>query len=210
MEDADNVHLDDGRIAQLKEMGNGCYVELYESDDDPRYSRGQPEGYERVGSQYLLKPKPVFRHMQVLPVSPELKRRLAEVLDNGIDWLDDGPGSKKDWFDDTTRADKLLKYVSDNWRDDDPGIVRDVAEELVREDVMLCNRTGRLFTLGEWSRPTGSYVATVASDEGNRCPNCGAPKDEFWECIRSSRRTRVPNKYQCQNCGKTKTGITTG
>lgn len=236
MDNADEVQLDDGRTVQVKEMGNGCYVEVW--DDG-----------ERQSGQYLLKPKPVVGAMHVLPISSDTKLRLGHLLSNAQEWLDDdslsesagtdnsncelsdddesrsdstgtdnsdselsddGPGAEKDWFDDTTRADKLLKYVSDNWRDDDPGVLADVAIELAQEDVMLCNRTKKLFTLGEWSAPTGSYVATVASDEANRCPRCGAPKEEYWECIRSSRRTRVPNKYQCQNCGKTRSGITTG
>lgn len=211
MDGADEVPIGGNRIVQLKEMGNGCYVELYEeADDNARYSRGQPEGYSRIGSQFLLKPKPVFRSLEVLPVPTELKLRLGEVLTNAQEWLDEGEGSEKDWFEDTSRADKLLHYVSGNWYEDDPGILRDVAEALAKENVMLCNRSRNLFTLGEWGRPTGSYVATVAADEGNRCPNCGAPKSEFWECIKSSRRTRVPNTYKCQNCGKTKKGITTG
>lgn len=210
MKGAIDVPLDDGRIVQLKEMSNGCYVELYVPDENPGTQKHPPdEGYARKGSQYLLKPKPVFRNIEILPVSPQLKVRLAEVLDDAVEWLDDGAGAEKDWFDDTTRKDKLLKYASDNWRDDE-GIVQDVARELVEQDLMLCNRTGNLFTLGEWGRPTGSYVATISSDEADRCPNCGAPKDEFWKCVRSSRRTRVPNRYKCQNCGKTKNGITTG
>lgn len=200
MDGADSVQLDDGRIVQLKEMGNGCYVEVYVEAENPSYNRGQPEGYERQGGQYLLKPKPVFEEMQMLPVSQDLKLRLAGILDDGID--DDRPEDE--------RREYLLQHAKESWRDDDQGILRDVAEQLVRDDVMLCNRTGTLFTLGEWGRPTGSYVATVADDEANRCPRCGAPKDEFWNCIRSSRRTRVPNKYQCDNCGKTQTGITTG
>jgi len=191
MDRADEVQLDDGRTVELKEMGNGCYIEI-------------------DGSQYLLKPEPVFRHMQMIPISTNLKVRLAQVLDNAIEWLDDGEGAEKDWLDDTSRADKLLHYVEDNWQDDDPGVIQDVAEDLARQDTMLCNRTGELFTLGEWGRPSGSYVATVSADESRRCPKCGAPKDEFWECIKSSRRTRVPNRYKCQNCGKTKSGITTG
>lgn len=211
MRGADEVQLDDGRIVQLKEMGNGCYVEVYEQEENPGTQTSPPaDGYARQGSQYLLKPKPVFSHMQVLPISTEVKVRLAEVLDNGITWLDEGEGAEKDWFDDTSRKDKLLKYASNNWKDEAPGVIQDVAEELVQQDTMLCNRTGDLFTLGEWGRPSGSYVATVSADQSSRCPKCGAPKDEFWECIRSSRRTRVPNKYKCQNCGKTKKGITTG
>jgi rubredoxin len=211
MKGADEVPIDDGRIVQLKEMSNGCYVELYEQEENPGTQKHPPAGgYARQGSQFLLKPKPVFRHMQMLPISTDLKVRLARVLDNAIEWLDNGAGSEKDWFDDTTRADKLLKYAGDNWHDEAPGVMQDVAEELARQDTMLCNRSGDLFTLGEWGRPSGSYVATVSADESRRCPRCGAPKDEFWECIRSSRRTRVPNRYKCQNCGKTKTGITTG
>jgi len=211
MKGAEEVPIGEGRIAQLKEMGNGCYIELYEQEENPGTQKHPPgDGYARQGSQYLLKPKPVFRHMQMLPISTDLKLRLAQVLDNAIDWLNEGEGSEKEWFDDTTRADKLLNYVSSNWKDDAPGVIQDVAEELVKQDTMLCNRTGELFTLGEWGRPSGSYVATVSADESSRCPKCGAPKSEFWECIRSSRRTRVPNKYKCQNCGKTKKGITTG
>lgn len=211
MKGADDVPLDDGRIVQLKEMGNGCYVEVYAPEENPGTQKYPPkDGYARQDGQYLLKAKPTFRQLQRLPVSQNLKLRMVEILNDGVAWLENGDGADRSWCDDTTRSDKLLKYVSDNWRESDPGILQDVAEALVTQDLMLCNRTGKLFTLGNWGRSTGSYVATVASDEARRCPNCGAPKDEFWECIRSSRRIRVPNKYKCQNCGKTTSGITTG
>lgn len=209
MRDAYEVELDDGNIVQLKDMGNGCYVELYVPDDDPNYRPGQPDGYERTNGQYLLKPKTVFRNVDSLPLSDDLRLDVMNVLNDAVEWVQEGAGSEKEWFDSTTRKEKLLHYVDNVW-DNDDALIREVAEELVRQNVMVCNRTGDLFTLGEWGRTTGNYVATVASDETNRCPKCGAPKDEFWECIKSSRRTRVPNKYKCQNCGKTKKGITTG
>ena len=190
--DPDDVLMHDSNEVRFSERTNGCYVETDEH------------------GQFLLKPRPVFREMQFLPLSDDTKIRMARILDNAIGWLEHGDGSEKDWFDDVTRADKLLKYVSESWHDDDEGLMLDIARELTEEGLMVCNRTGDVFEFGNWSAPTGSYVCTIKAEEGNRCPKCGAPKDKFWECIRSSNRTRVPNKYKCQNCGKTKEGITTG
>lgn len=211
MDGADEVHLDNDRIVHIKEMSNGCYVEMYEYDENPGTQSHPPtDHHARVNGQFLLKAETPFRNIEMLPVSSDLKVRLAEVVENGAEWLDDGAGADKEWWDDTTRADKLMKYVSSNWRDDASGILRDVTEELVEQEVMMCNRTGDLFTLGEWGYTDGAYVATVEADEANRCGNCGAPKSEFQKCIRSSRRTRVPNRYKCTNCGNTTEGITTG
>lgn len=178
----------DGRTVELKEMGNGCYIEI-------------------DGSQYLLKPETVFRNLSTLPVDRETKERLGIVIDTAISWVEN---ANREWDTSTEYDGKLLEYILNNWQNDDSGLMAHVAEQLAESGVMLCNRSGKLFTLGEWGRPTGSYVATVADDEASRCPECGAPKSEYWECIRSSRRTRVPDKYKCQNCGTTRNGITTG
>lgn len=194
MDGATEITLDDGRTVELKEMGNGCYVELY--DDG-----------ERINSQYLLGRKAVFRHFQHLPISSGLKVRLAEVIEEAIDWLDEGEGSEKNWKESASRSDKLIHYAIRNY---ETGIMQDVAEELAREGVMLSNRSGELFPLGEWGRPTGSYVATVSGAEAGKCPDCGADKSETWECVRSSNRTTKANVYKCQDCGKRQKGITTG
>lgn len=86
----------------------------------------------------------------------------------------------------------------------------DAAEYFVNRGVVPCNRTKELFEIPKWGTPTGSYVATVSAEQKDKCPNCGAPKSDNWECVRSSRRTRVPNTYKCTECGHTKKGITTG
>lgn len=197
MDNPDSVHEDGDRRIELAERGNGCYIDLYEADTTG-------------SSQYLLTPSAVFRSLDVLPVSDELQLRLGQILDNAIGWVEDGPGSEMSLADDAGYDDKLMKYIMNNWQDDDPGIIHDVAQELLEDDLMLCNRTHELFTLGEWARLTGSYVNTISDDSANSCPNCGAPKSDYWECIRSSRRTRVPDRYKCTNCGTMKSGITTG
>lgn len=89
-------------------------------------------------------------------------------------------------------------------------LLLDVGVWLARNGWAVCNRSKALFPIPEWSVPTGSYVASISSVFDGQCPNCGADKNEHWECITSSHRTRVPNKYQCGECGHIKSGITTG
>jgi predicted RNA-binding Zn-ribbon protein involved in translation (DUF1610 family) len=182
----------------LAERGNGCYIDLYEADTTG-------------SSQYLLTAEAVFRSLDVLPVSDDLQLRLGQILDNAIGSVEDGPDADEPLAADAEYDEKLMGYIKSNWRDDDPGIIHDVAQQLaVANGLMLCNREHELFTLGEWARPTGSYVNTISDDSANQCPNCGAPKSEYWKCTRKSRRTRVPNRYKCTNCGTMKSGITTG
>jgi len=115
-----------------------------------------------------------------------------------------------------SEGDEMLGWDEIAWRCFDKrwsgneDLLLDAGKWLAREGMVPCNRTNALFPIPEWSTPTGSYVATISSLVGGGCPNCGADKDEHWECIKSSNRTRVPNKYQCQECGHTKEGITTG
>lgn len=90
----------------------------------------------------------------------------------------------------------------------------DIGEHFAKAGVVPSNRTGKLFKIPEWGRPTGSYVATVSAQEAGACPECGADKSKTQVCIKSSRRTRVPNRYKCDpeegGCGRTYEGITTG
>jgi predicted RNA-binding Zn-ribbon protein involved in translation (DUF1610 family) len=98
---------------------------------------------------------------------------------------------------------------SEEWNGD-IDLMLELGEWFAREGWAVCSRTDALFPAPEWSTPTGSYVATISAVHGGKCPNCGADKSENWECIKSSNRTRVPNKYKCQECGTTRNGITTG
>lgn len=81
---------------------------------------------------------------------------------------------------------------------------------MARDGMAVCSRSNAFFPIPEWTTPTGSYVATISNVYKGKCPECGADKDEHWECIKSSNRTRVPNRYKCNECGATRDGITTG
>lgn len=89
-------------------------------------------------------------------------------------------------------------------------LLLDVGKWFARDGIAVCSRTKAFFPIPEWTTPTGSYVATVSDVHEGKCPDCGADKDEHWECYSSSNRTRVPNKYKCTECGYKKSGITTG
>lgn len=94
--------------------------------------------------------------------------------------------------------------------DGDKDLLLEIGEWFVQNGYAVCSRSRALFPIPEWSTPTGSYVATISDVYDGTCPTCGADKDEHWECIESSNRTRVPNKYKCNECGVVEKGITTG
>jgi len=98
---------------------------------------------------------------------------------------------------------------NDRW-DGNSELLREVGHWFGKEGWAVCSKSEALFPAPEWSTPTGSYVATISDVYSGKCPECEADKSDNWECISSSNRTRVPNKYKCQNCGATRKGITTG
>lgn len=110
-------------------------------------------------------------------------------------------------FDRFMRRDEMSK-------DEQIELALDIGEHFAKAGVVPSNRSGKLFKIPEWGRPTGSYVATISAGESRLCPECGANKNQTQVCIKSSRRTRVPNTYRCDpeegGCGRTYEGITTG
>jgi len=106
--------------------------------------------------------------------------------------------------------DEIAWTKFDREYDGDAEMLCEIGTYLAETGQVVCNRTNALFPIGEWSCPTGSYVNTISDVFDGTCPECGADKDDNWECISSSNRTRVPNKYKCTECGATRNGITTG
>lgn len=100
--------------------------------------------------------------------------------------------------------------VFDTEWDGNKELLLDVGKWFANEGWAVCSKTKALFPAPEWSTPTGSYVSTMSDVHSGKCPECGADKDEHWECYSSSNRTRVPDKYKCEQCGARRNGITTG
>ena len=101
------------------------------------------------------------------------------------------------------------KSFEKNW-EGNRELLADIGEWFVEEGIAVCQRSQALFPIPEWSAPTGSYVNTISAVHHGTCPYCGADKTDHWECIESPSSTRRPNVYECQSCGNTKRGITTG
>mgnify|MGYP000019879876 CR=1 FL=1 len=104
----------------------------------------------------------------------------------------------------------MWEKIFDHMFDGDQETMLEAGKLMAQKGEVPSNRSHEWFPIPHWGVPTGSYVATVSESESGSCPECGADKDDHWECTRSSRRTRVPNNYRCTKCGHTQKGITTG
>lgn len=105
--------------------------------------------------------------------------------------------------------DVLWDAFEHQW-DGSVSLLLDAGTWFARDGVVVCSRSNALFPIPEWTTPTGSYVATISDLYDGTCPDCGADKDEHWECVKSPASTRKPNVYKCHECGKKTRGITTG
>jgi predicted RNA-binding Zn-ribbon protein involved in translation (DUF1610 family) len=92
----------------------------------------------------------------------------------------------------------------------DTDLMLDAGRWMAREGMVVCTRSQAFIPIPEWTTPTGGYVATISDQHDGTCPECGATKDDHWECIESPASIRKPNVYRCQECGTTTRGITTG
>lgn len=169
-------------------------------------------------SQYSMRTKTLLEHHEKIP--DETLSRLCGLVSDRVRYADE---SVDEAFDTVADDDVVV-----HWESEPPTCVpvpasvepdvddgRDLCEAIVArlvEDLgyVLSNRSGRIVPLGEWGCKTGGYVATIHADEAGVCPACGADKAEHWTCTSSSNRTRVPNVYECEACGHTARGITTG
>lgn len=106
-------------------------------------------------------------------------------------------------------TDVAWDVFNDRW-EGDVNLMLKLGRWFAVEGWAVCSKSQALFPAPEWTTPTGSYVSTMSEVYSGKCPDCGADKEENWERISSSNRTRVPNKYQCQECGTKRKGITTG
>lgn len=116
-------------------------------------------------------------------------------------------GSGDDWND---IAHRIFRDEFEGHQD----LCLDVGTWFAETGEVVSQRSNRCFPIPDWGRTSGSYVATVASFEAGQCSQCGASLSETRTCTRSSNRTRVANRYQCDpekgGCGHSFTGITTG
>jgi predicted RNA-binding Zn-ribbon protein involved in translation (DUF1610 family) len=101
-------------------------------------------------------------------------------------------------------------HVFDDRFDGNTDLMLQIGNWMATEARTVCQRSKAWFPVPEWATPTGSYVNTISDVHAGTCPECGADKEDHWECVNSSNRTRVPNTYKCTACGNTKKGITTG
>jgi predicted RNA-binding Zn-ribbon protein involved in translation (DUF1610 family) len=113
-------------------------------------------------------------------------------------------------------SDERIDWTDTAWTcffdrlDDCAELLVDVGKWLAHNGYAVCNRSNAVFRAPEWSRPTGSYVASISNVFGGQCPNCGADKSEHWTKTSASNRSRVPDTYKCDACGHNASGITTG
>lgn len=98
----------------------------------------------------------------------------------------------------------------DNEWDGNSKLMLEVGQWLAQKGWAVCERSNAMFPIPQWTRKSGAYVSTVSEVFDGTCPSCGANKDNHWSCISSSNSTRRANKYKCDSCGHTATGITTG
>lgn len=182
-------------------------------------------GWPTHQSQYSLDVRTLLEHHDNIPDTAI--RRLCGLVSDRVRYSDDTVDEAfdaivdddivDDWESDPPTCVPVPAYVGTaigrdgGQPDDGRGLCEVIVARLVEDlGYVLSNRTGRVVPLGEWGRTTGAYVATVHVDEAGVCPECGADKAEHWTCTASSNRTRVPNVYECEACGHTTRGITTG
>jgi NAD-dependent dihydropyrimidine dehydrogenase PreA subunit len=166
------------------------YKEYIDSPDDN-------EGYH-VSTKFKNKP------------INEVHEKLVSLVRDALDGIKDEDyaigykdGSGKSWKE--VKREFAHKRIEGN-----KSLMREIGEWFRDEKTALCKRNNAVYPLGEGAMPSNSYVRNVYKKVVGKCANCGADLDETKETLRSSNRTRVPNRYKCKKCDHTWKGRITG
>lgn len=163
-------------------------------DDGPTNDEGVPTW----SHDYALKFRTILAYPEVIE-----KKHIQEDVENFV-------ADMRAWYDEEGIEGRMsrqqfstfLKAQEDRSQD----LMQRVAEHFAHDlQEVPCNRCGAMVWVDEWR---GSYAKNQCAGCSKKCYDCGA--ENSYECIRSSRRTRVPNIYKCTECGHRKEGIITG
>jgi len=117
------------------------------------------------------------------------------------------------------QADKLTKWCDEELiklpeekipDEPDEKYVKGVMSEMLLENgLSACEKCEKCVPAGKLVTKTGSYVATICEECEGGCSECGA---DDWESLGKKRKNSATSapRWECNECGHVKKGITTG